>query len=353
MSSRASLRAPLGIAIIAAALAVLLLAAAPRANATPYGFKGEDKIRERGTCPNGACEQAYLGPTYLVKPGTTNSDAYYCPSPYSALTSWAVLPEDDSAELGYSVYSFNDTGGPSSFSIKTHNWGLKHTFRARAMWTCTNNTSVYATIKQDWATKLIGIFSEPIRRALGRAPQWANEVLDILWKVVVGRPQLARADGGAHSFPLHDGANTIALGYSGASRNLPPAFYLSTVPADANCLARQMLAPSFDDQGAVQVRLFCRDLGADGATARLQVGKPLVRTFPLHDGEGAIDVTLDKPPGAIAPFVRLSAKGEPNCTARRVRLDVGEREVHLRLDGDCEDAAGASGRLYVGGLLAP
>ena len=336
-----------------AALALfLLLVLAPLASATPYGFKGEDKIRERGSCPNGACEQAYLGPVYLVKPGTTNSDAYYCPAPYSALTSWAVLPEDDSAELGYSVYSFNDTGGPSSFSIKTHNWGLKHTFRARAMWTCTNNTSVYATIKQDWATKLIGIFAEPIKRALGRAPSWAHEVLDILWRVVVGRPQLARADDGAGSFPLRNGANTIALAYSGAKRNLPPAFYLSTEPADADCRARQMLAPTFDDQGAVQVRLFCRGLER-GATAQLRVGKPLVRTFPLDDGEGEIDVSLDKPPGAVAPFVRLSAKGQPNCTARQVRLEIGEREVHLRLDGDCEDAAGASGRLYVGGLLAP
>jgi len=331
----------------------LLLALAPLASATPYGFKGEDKIRERGTCPNGACEQAYLGPTYLVKPGTTNSDAYYCPAPYSALTGWVVLPEDDSAEMGYSVYSFNDTGGPSSYSVKTHNWGLKHTFRARVLWTCTNNTSVYATIKQDWATKLIGIFAEPIKRALGRAPTWANEVLDYLWRIVVGRPQLARAGDGTRSFALRNGANPIALIYPGAKRNLPPAFYLSTEPADADCRAQQMLAPVLEDQGAVQVRLFCRGLGTSGATAHLRVGKPLIQSFPLQNGDGEIDITLDKPPGAVAPFVRLSAKGEPNCTARQVRVDVGEREVHLRLNGDCQAAAGASGRLYVGGLLAP
>lgn len=353
MSSRATVRAPLGIATAAAALAfLLLLTAAPGAEATPYGFKGEDMIRERGTCPNGACERAYLGPVYLVKPGTTNSDAYYCPAPYSALTTWAVLPEDDSAELGYSVYSWNDTGGPSSFSIKTHNWGLKHTFRARAMWTCTNNTSVYATIKQDWATKLIGIFAEPIKRALGRAPTWAHEVLDILWRVVVGRPQLARVSGRASSFALQNGLNAIGLSYGRASRKLPPVIYLSTEPADADCEARQMLAPVLEDQGAVQIRLFCRNLDS-GATARLRVGKPLTRTFPLRNGNGEIDVTLDKPPGDVAPFIRLSAEGAESCTARHVRLDVEERELHLRLDGDCQGAEGASGRLYVGGLLAP
>src|SRR5689334_16622312 len=113
-------RSALRIVIGLAALGLLLLAAPP-AGATPRGFSGEDMIGQRGNCPNGACERAYLGPTYLVQPGTTNSDAYYCPAPYRSLTGWANLPEDDSAEMGYSTYSWNDTGGPSSFSVKTHN----------------------------------------------------------------------------------------------------------------------------------------------------------------------------------------------------------------------------------------
>lgn len=130
----------------------------------------------------------------------------------------------------------------------------------------------------------------------------------------------------------------------------PPAIYMK---GGTGCRSERMRTSVWNAVGRVELALKCQRL-KPGSTARLRIGPAIVRQFGLGKGIGKIRVHLDKPPGSVEPYAYLSygrARGACKNVGRQLRLQP--RTLDLRVTVRCGRAArGATGYLYVGGLLA-
>ena len=350
------------LAIAATLAACAGLAPAARADYYPYQYSQVVTSRSKTyTLPFGgesfyAEERAFKGPRVIVRGSTTNSDTYECPANQS-VTNWMAVADDaDSATRSYTSASTAILASPwgDSYRVTTTNWSSDD-INIRVVSSCTNNLLAYPYFTES----LLEYIEDWIEGLLDDAPDWVALVLEAFaWGTSSAHSASAdapvQAQRGGNSFRLHNGTNRLALLFRHPRHSRrPPAFYLATNPADADCRSRRMHVPVIDGSGAALIELRCRGLKR-GATARLTIRKGIRRTFRLHEGNGTVRIRLDKPPGTVEPLVHLSTRpANAPCRTLRHRLRLTRRKMDLRIDGRCGRAArGAIGALYVGGLLA-
>jgi hypothetical protein len=337
------------------------------ASADFYPAQSEDELRSRSKTLNGNTyyDTAYAGPPVVVRGSTTNTDSYQCN--YGAISNWAAVAGDlpsayrsfTSVSNAYAKWQFGSI--PTRFSVTTTDWSTDD-INIRVVYSCTGNSDLfpYATgnFLWDFGNWVAGLF--------GRHKNWHDLINGLFgWGSDPARASFAvgmagdaegqRARDEGNRFELENGRNELVLNFEHPLRSRrPPAFFLSTDPADADCEARRMHVPVIEGNGTATLTLRCRGLEA-GATARLTIRESIRRSFRLGQGDGTVRVHLDKPPGKVEPLVHIATRpAHQPCRVLDHKLDVDRTEMDLTVDAHCKRVErGAKGVLYVGGLLAP
>jgi hypothetical protein len=160
--------------------------------------------------------------------------------------------------------------------------------------------------------------------------------------------------------PIYGGVNRFEVAVPSVSGLRPPLIRYRTLPADVNCrLTRLSYVARADEPGqrpvgraALTVR--CGNIRA-GTRVRLDAGPSLERSVAIHNGDGRLNVRLDKPPGSASPQILLETtpRGRGSCWA----LSLHDRETRtlLTLQGRfrCRGLPrNARAVLSVGGVVA-
>jgi hypothetical protein len=154
------------------------------------------------------------------------------------------------------------------------------------------------------------------------------------------------------SVALENGTHRYVIRVPHRTGRQPPAFWYTTSPRKANCRVADYGYRALRGKGALRLVLACS--GVKGGRASVRISTPYVRTFPLSNKTGDLDIRLQKPPGPSAPLLLLTTKpAQPGkCQARDSDLSITRNLFHLHLVAECaglED--GTRGVLTVGGLL--
>jgi hypothetical protein len=355
---------------VAAAPAIFTGLAAD-ARADLYSFSQDGRVTSRtvpyldhtGTAQT-ALDFGYKGPRVTVQANTTNKDTYSCPIAKNyaeTFSSWVAVADDLST---FDLVSFSSTSDiyfradQSYIGISTTNVSWSGAY-IRVVASCTPDPSVipYTPAAGDyldaWHHSLNpGVYPRP-------ALDWAGLIRNAFsWGKASARASSATAVRSARkhrqTFALRNGANTLSVRFSHPrTTQRPPAFYLSTQPANAACRTTGLHSAVIDGVGSAHVRLRCRGL-ARGATAQVKVRQAVRRTFRLRKGKGSVQVRLRKPPGSVKPLVHLSTRpANTPCKVLRRGLRLERTTFDVRMDGHCGRVArGAVGEIAIGGLLA-
>jgi len=168
------------------------------------------------------------------------------------------------------------------------------------------------------------------------------------------------ASAGSVDAPIYDGVNRFEVAIPHVPGVRLPLIRYRTIPAGADCrLTRLSYVARADEPderpaGRAALTVRCGNI-APGARVRLDAGPPLVRRAAIHNGDGRLEVRLDKPPGAVSPQVLLETtpRGRGSCVARS--LDERETATVLAIRGRfrCSRLArNARAVLSVGGVVA-
>jgi hypothetical protein len=160
--------------------------------------------------------------------------------------------------------------------------------------------------------------------------------------------------------PIHAGVNRFEVAVPPVSGLRQPLIRYRTTPCDAHCrLSALSYVARADDPGqppvgraALTVR--CGNIAA-GARVRLDPGPPLVHSAAIHNGDGRLNVRLEKPPGSVAPQVLLETTPRGRGSCRALSLHKRENPALLTIRGRfrCRGLAGrARAVLSVGGVVA-
>jgi hypothetical protein len=142
------------------------------------------------------------------------------------------------------------------------------------------------------------------------------------------------ASAGQVDTPIYRGDNRFEVAVPSVPGLLPPTLGYRTLPANANCRLTELSYVARADQrgrrpvGRAALTVRCGNVPV-GARVRLNPGRPLVRRVAIHNGDGRLNVRLDKPPGSVSPRVLLQTtpRGRGSCRARSLR----DRETRTRL----------------------
>lgn len=167
-----------------------------------------------------------------------------------------------------------------------------------------------------------------------------------------GMALAGRSSDVVRSIPLENGTHRYVIRIPHRTGRQPPAFWYTTSPRKANCRVADYGYGAIQGKGKLRLVLACS--GVKGGHASVRISKPYVRSFPLSNKTGELDIRLDKPPGPSAPLLLLATKpSQPGkCQARGSDLSITKNVFHLHLVAECaglED--GTLGVLTVGGLL--
>ena len=310
---------------------------------------GSDPLR-----PNvPATDYGYRGPRFIVTRGGTSSDEYFCPSGQT-VSRWLVVADDATSNHRAVAYETDLVFTEPKFRIYATNWSLvKVNLRLAA--SCTDDEGAfsyrsplrfgYGDYQAYWDQQFTSggqpdtaAYAGLIRRAFCWSPP--------VWP---GCASTTEPPQETKRFALRNGTNSVSLTFTHRAGRRPPAVHLAG--AD-RCRARRMHLSVHNRLGHLRLALRCRGV-KQGATARVRIGKAIVRSFPLRRGSGTLGVHLAKPGGTVEPYVHVSygREGTP-CGSVRPRLRLRSRSLSLRVNARCGRVAGnARGRLYVGGLL--
>ncbi|ADB52847.1 hypothetical protein Cwoe_4433 [Conexibacter woesei DSM 14684] len=333
-------------------------------------------------------EYGYIGPEAPQDPGkvgawNTSSDSYVCPNG-QRITGEAVIGDDViSQNTGWGVSSSGILSTTTNVDVR--NWSL-HGIHYRVAVKCATDWLFFPLYADGCGPGIIdGYFDSDLARhcqpigdysawwisrleAVGGAAQ-AKDYAELLKQVFTGRP-ISRAAGGpavtaaavqtgavvqarpgGNRFALHNGTNRVSMTFRfrrGSRR--PPAIFMK---GGTGCRSERMRTSVWNAVGRVELLLNCQGLKPESAV-RLTIGRAIVRHFGLGKGVGKIRVHLDKPPGSVEPYASLSyGRAQSTCKNAGHQLRLQPRKLDLRVTVRCGGAArGATGSLYVGGLLA-
>jgi len=373
----------------AAAGGVVVLAAFTVVLATP-AYAGTITLKTPVTERVGAessREYAYVGPSLgqpagTVGPLASSVDTFTCAGgANSVVTRAIVVPEDTTSVDSATETTLPDPGTYThSFTARVGSWSLNQVnYRVAASCTdqphqfpapvgpCRSSMGFDARCNLHgewfgpWAATLLACCSE-------RAPNAAefSEAIHeaFCWKAWPGCPQsAARAATDAPALPaaavaalpagnrftLRNGTNLIALTFFSRGTR-PPAVMLKGA---TGCRAQRMGVSVTNGAGQLRLTLNCTGLRHAGAV-RLTIKKAIARSFPLRSGDGKLHIKLDKPPGTVKPYVRITdGKERGECASAGHKLRVYTRRLDLRMSVHCSrEVRKGIGHIYVGGLLA-
>jgi hypothetical protein len=160
--------------------------------------------------------------------------------------------------------------------------------------------------------------------------------------------------------PLYDGVNRFEVAVPAVSGLRPPIIRYRTIPADVKCRLTRLSYVAIADEprerpaGRAALTVRCGNIPA-GARLRLDPRRPLVRSVAIRNGDGRLDVRLDKPPGSVSPQVLLETtpRGRGSCWA--LSLHHRETRTLLTIRGRfrCRRLPrNARAVLHVGGVVA-
>lgn len=349
------------LALVAAVSAALALA--PAAAADEYTLTEKIIDRAPDAYHRAPTKAAYKGPKVWVQGQSVNRDYYSCAPGAGDLYRWVLVADD----LATTNLSFLTQGIIVGGYLDVSTWNFSDTTaHVRVVLMCNQDPDnfdqasygSYDSYNGPWIASLwagtpdfrclavhaFGWFDTPCGGA-GAARAAAARPL---------APVIPAALPRGNTFPLRNGSNTLALSFRQPRRSPhPPAIYLSTSPAGADCVSRRLHVPINNQYGYLHFVLRCKGL-RPGATAKLRIGPSIRRSFPLREGIGRGRVRLDKPPGRVEPLVYVGTRpARTPCRILSRRTRMARRTVHLRLTSHCHHVArGARGELSVGGLLA-
>lgn len=168
------------------------------------------------------------------------------------------------------------------------------------------------------------------------------------------------AAAGSVEAPIYDGVNRFEVGIPQVPGVRPPLIRYRTIPTDLPCrlsgLSYVARADELDQRpaGRAALTVRCGNIPS-GARVRLDAGPPLVRRAPIHNGDGRLDVRLDKPAGAVSPQVLLETTPRGRGSCRALSLHDRETRTVLSLRGRFRCMGlprGARAVLSVGGVAA-
>jgi hypothetical protein len=295
----------------------------------------------------------YRGPQFTVTRWGTSSDTYDCPGSQTVSNLVVVGDVADSVDRGFSTGTI---GAGTQVDVIVTNWSLASSVYLRLAASCTNATSEFPFPPRrldpyppgDYKPYWDGVFktgspgapeyAELIQRAFCWSPEYP------------GCPPGLAAPTGTKRFAVRNGANRISVPFTHLAGRRPPAVHLAGA---AGCRARRMQMSVHNRSGHLRLLLRCRSVSR-GATARVTIGRPIVRRFRLRRGGGRLRVHLAKPPGTIEPYAYVSyGPRGTRCRSVRHRLHLRSRTLSLRVNARCGRVAGNTrGHLYVGGLVA-
>ena len=328
---------------------------APAASADDYRL-ADPIVQRTGSDPlqpnRVATDYGYRGPRFVVTRGGTSSDEYFCPNGQT-VSRWLVVADDATSNHRAVAYETDLVFTEPKFRIYATNWSLvKVNLRLAA--SCTDDEGAfpyrpprfrYGDYQPYWDQQFEGgappdaaAYAGLIRRAFCWTPP--------VWPGCnpTGPPPQA-----TKRFALHNGTNNVSLTFTHRAGRRPPAVHLTGAE---RCRARRMRLSVYNRLGDVRLTLRCRGVKR-GATARVRIGKAIVRSFRLRRGRGATEVHLAKPRGTVEPFVHVSyGKKRTPCASVRPHLRLRPETLSLAVNVRCGPGAGnATGHLYVGGLL--
>lgn len=306
----------------------------------------------------------FRGPRFEVTAWGTSVDTYACPAGYS-VSNWVVVPALRDT-VGRSFASWH-TGSGNQITLHVTSSTLAATEDLTAVVSC----ATYPWDEFPYPPDPIpGCHSRPGRSCIPPTPpgdfeaywdsvfntrtpgaaQYAELVQRAFcWSLTYPGCTSLQPPTSAEQTALHDGTNTFSTVFRDPSSTLPPAVHLAE---PAGCTAMRETQSSEDRSAYLRLVLRCHRLKR-GAVARVQIAKPVRRSFHLRGGSGSIEVRLAKPPGAVQPLVDLGyGPADKSCKHVHDRLRLHSRSFDLRVDARCGRAAGnAVAHLYVGGLI--
>lgn len=338
----------------------------------------------------GGEEFGYVGPPTTERSGTvgplqTSSDAYSCPgTAENGNTRALVVPDEPgSVDLGMGTTTPGPTDHSHRFTVTVRSWSLDRIFY-RVVASCSVRPDLFPPARveclsadglschravfghwaSDWASTLRACcykrqtedadYSELLQNAFcwksgwpgcpGRSRRAAGAAAEPR-----PAPTVAARPGG-NRFLLRNGANRIALRFFARGPQRPPSVLMS---GGTGCRAQRMGLSVMNGAGELLLTLSCRGLER-GGTVRLTLGRPITRSFRLGAGTGKLHVRLDRPPGTVKPYVLVTdGRAGSQCRSLGHRLRLAPRSLDLTMTVRCgQRARGATGTLYVGGLLA-
>jgi hypothetical protein len=321
------------------------------AGANTYQLSGP--IVQRPAPTPGNFDYGYRGPRFIVTGGGhTSVDTYVCPSGQS-ISNWVVVGDvPDSVDRDFTAWS---TGSGNQINVHVTDWSWT-TVTLRLAGSCTT-----APLEFPYPPPNCGDFSCPYPPG-DFQPYWDSnfgpggpgvaQYAQLIQRAFCWSSSYPGCGQGAPNptrrFALHNGINKISTAFRSPTLKRPPAVRLAGA---SGCAARRAHVAVRNRSGRIDLTLRCHGL-KPGAKARLRIGKPVLRSFRLHDGSGSIRVTLAKPPGKIKPDVSLDCRTNKPRGHLSGRVHLHSRTFTLRVTAKCGSAAGNSvAHLYIGGLL--